>query len=195
MEDARMKSSIGTTQRNGWRIPAAFLVVAATATALSCTGTGTSEERAANTGAARTEINPAGNNGTVKIQEESATDEIPDNDPHVGCLFKIEFRGFDEGDLQATWQLSAHAPSGSGEIDRGTVAIGEDGAGGAPDLDGVVHIDMSTYDLSSLEEHPQQGYHVRLDVNAEGSQGADTKHKTFWVRGCSSSGGSSGKTW
>jgi hypothetical protein len=29
-----------------------------------------------------------------------------------------------------------------------------------------------------------QGHHVRLTVNADGSQGADVKHKVFWVEGC-----------
>jgi hypothetical protein len=30
----------------------------------------------------------------------------------------------------------------------------------------------------------RQGFHVKLTVHAEGSQGADTKHKVFWVEGC-----------
>ena len=29
-----------------------------------------------------------------------------------------------------------------------------------------------------------QGFHVKLTINAEGSQGADVKHKVFWVTGC-----------
>ncbi len=51
-----------------------------------------------------------------------------------------------------------------------------------------------TVDLSSLisdsgvDPHPIQGYHVKLTVNAEGSQGADVKHKVFWVEGCGPNG-------
>lgn len=146
--------------------------------------------------------NPPGNNGTVKIQEAGAPDEIPDNDPHVGCIFNIEFRGYDEGDLQATWELAAQPPSGSGTVvANGTVDIGEDGAGGANDLDGLVTVDIGKLDLSGLTAQPMQGYHLKLTVRAEGSIGADTKHKVFWVEGCggtpdggtssSSSGGSS----
>jgi hypothetical protein len=32
--------------------------------------------------------------------------------------------------------------------------------------------------------HPNQGFHVKLTINAEGSQGADVKHKVFWVTEC-----------
>ena len=41
-----------------------------------------------------------------------------------------------------------------------------------------------TLALSAYPVHPQQGYHVKLTVNADGSQGADTKHKVFWVGPC-----------
>jgi hypothetical protein len=145
---------------------------------------------------------PPGNNGTVKIQEAGATDEIPDNDPHVGCVFTIEYRGFDEGAPNGTWTLSAQPPSGTTTITGpNTVFIGEDAAGGANDLDATVTVRMADYDLSGLYEHPTQGYHLKLEAHADGSQGADTKFKVFWVKGCnpppppdagaSSSGGSS----
>src|SRR5690606_18956235 len=42
--------------------------------------------------------------------------------------------------------------------------------------------------LAGIEPHPQQSWHVRLTVHAEGSQGADVKHKTFWVSGCGDDG-------
>ena len=41
-----------------------------------------------------------------------------------------------------------------------------------------------TLDFSGIEPHPQQGFHVKLTINADGSQGADVKHKVFWVEGC-----------
>jgi len=143
---------------------------------------------------------PKGNNGTVKIQEAGAPDEIPDNDPHVGCVFNIEFRGYDAGDLHGTWTLSAQPPSGDFTTITGpnSVFIGEDAAGGANDLDALVVVKIADYDLSGFYEQPQQGYHLKLSVHAEGSKGADTKFKVFWVKGCttpdaggSSSGGSS----
>ena len=162
---------------------------------VACTGAKDDENRG-QTAARAVGNGPPGNNGTVKIQEADATDEIPDNDPHVGCSLKIEFRGYDQGDLDATWELTAQAPSGKGEtLQRGSVFIGEDAAGGAPDLDAVELVTITAENLAGLVKK-EQGYHLKLTVNAEGSQGADKKHKVFWVDGCggtsSSSGGSSG---
>ena len=64
------------------------------------------------------------------------------------------------------------------------VAIGGDdnsGGGSEAGLDASV---TYTLDLSGFEAHPQQGFHVKLTINADGSQGADVKHKVFWVEGC-----------
>jgi hypothetical protein len=67
-----------------------------------------------------------------------------------------------------------------------TVFIGEDdnsGGGSEAGLDAE-----ATYDLSGLldgfEQHPQQGWHIKLTINADGSQGSDLKHKVFWVTDC-----------
>src|SRR4029453_11982527 len=43
---------------------------------------------------------PPGNNGTVKI-DGVAFDDHPNNEPHVGCIFQVDFYGYDEGDLFA----------------------------------------------------------------------------------------------
>ena len=40
---------------------------------------------------------PAGNNGTVKIAPLGDLDTIPNNTPHVGCTFQVEWYGFDAG--------------------------------------------------------------------------------------------------
>jgi hypothetical protein len=64
-----------------------------------------------------------------------------------------------------------------------TVFIGEDAAGGGTDLDAERTYDLSSA-LESLFPHPQQGFHVKLTVHADGSQGAETKHKVFWVQRC-----------
>ncbi len=196
-------------------LPSALIALVSAATTIACTADSSGEQNGQTSSRIRNA--PPGNNGTVKIQEAGAADEIPDNDPHVGCAFNIEFRGFDEGDLHATYTLSAHPPTGNGTVlAEGSTFIGGDAAGGAVDLDGIVTVDLASLDLSGLERHPQQGYHLKLDVHAEGSIGADTKHKVFWVDGCtatpdagtppvvevdagstssSSSSGSSGKTW
>jgi len=124
---------------------------------------------------------PPGNNGVVKV-DARPFDDAPDNEPHVGCTFQIDFYGYDEGDLEATYLLELHSPTGSGTLLTGTTPIGEDPAGGGTDLDASVTIDLEDeVAASGADPHPKQGYHVKLTVHAEGSIGADTKHKVFWV--------------
>ncbi len=125
---------------------------------------------------------PPGNNGTVKV-DGVAFDDHPGNQPHVGCTFEIDFYGFDEGDLEAEVTFDAVPPTGDVELLTDTVAIGEDAAGGGVDLDASEEYDL-TEELLGIVPHPQQGWHVRLTVHADGSIGADTKHKVFWVSGC-----------
>jgi hypothetical protein len=125
---------------------------------------------------------PPGNNGTVKVDDQPL-DSIPNNNPHVGCSFRVDFAGFDEGDLTGSATFFGVPPTGGGFLGGDTVAIGGDPAGGATDFDGSVSVDLSSA-LANITPHPQQGWHVRLVVHAEGSQGADTKFKTFWVTGC-----------
>ena len=129
---------------------------------------------------------PPGNNGTVKIDGEDF-DDHPDNEPHVGCVFQVDFYGYDEGDLFADVTFKVHPPTGNEVILEDTdIFIGEDDNGGGGSEAGL---DASrTYDLTSLlaafEPHPLQGWHIKLTVNADGSQGADVKHKVFWVTDC-----------
>jgi len=125
---------------------------------------------------------PPGNNGTVKI-DGMVFDDLPNNEPHVGCVFQVDFYGYDAGDLSADVTFEAHPPTGKAVLLTDVVAIGEDAAGGGTDLDASVTYDLSAA-LAGFEPHPKQGYHVKLTVNAEGSIGADTKHKVFWVTGC-----------
>jgi hypothetical protein len=126
---------------------------------------------------------PPGNNGTVKI-DDVEFDDHPNNEPHVGCVFQVDFYNYDEGDLQATVLFEAWPPTGNGEdLLTDELDIGEDPNGGGTDLDASETYDL-TEELAGFTPHPQQGWHVRLTVHAEGSQGADTKHKVFWVNGC-----------
>jgi hypothetical protein len=127
---------------------------------------------------------PPGNNGTVKI-DDVAFDDHPNNEPHVGCAFQVDFYGFDDGDLFAEVTFEAHPPTGPAqELLTDTVFIGEDdnsGGGSEAGLDASV---TYTLDFTGIDPHPKQGFHVKLTVNADGSRGADTKHKVFWVTGC-----------
>ena len=131
---------------------------------------------------------PPGNNGTVKI-DGKAFDSHPNNEPHVGCSFEVDFYGFDKGDdLDAKVTFAVQPPTGKPHVLlTDTLKIGEDdnsGGGSEAGLDASREYDLSSYLVGNYPEHPQQGYHVKLTVNADGSQGADTKHKVFWVQGC-----------
>ncbi len=130
--------------------------------------------------------NPPGNNGTVKL-DDVVFDDQPNNEPHVGCTFQVDFYGFDQGELFADVTFEAHPPTGPVVVLlTDSVFIGEDdnsGGGSEPGLDAS---ETYTLDLSGIEPHPVQGWHVKLTINADGSQGADVKHKVFWVSGCDS---------
>ena len=69
---------------------------------------------------------PPGNNGTIKI-DGVAFDDAPNNEPHVGCTFQVDFYGFDKGDLQAAVTFESHPPTGPvAVLLQDTVDIGED---------------------------------------------------------------------
>ena len=148
--------------------------------------------------------NPPGNNGTIKVDRIPMEDNRPNNEPHVDCTFQIDFYGFDEGDLYARVTFEAQAPTGSGVLvpdgqssSPDSVFIGEDdnrGGGSEAGHDASKTYSLSTA-LASYTAHPRQGFHVKLTVHADGSQGADTKHKVFWVSGCqpASTGGTGGQ--
>lgn len=124
---------------------------------------------------------PPGNNGTVKV-DGIEFDTHPDNEPHVGCVFQIDFYGYDEGDLNATATFTLHPPTGSTELLTRNAFIGEDPAGGGTDLDAEITVDLEQSLIDSgIDPHRIQGFHVKLTVHAEGSIGADTKYKVFWV--------------
>ena len=128
--------------------------------------------------------NPPGNNGTIKI-DDTPFDDAPNNEPHVGCVFQVDFYGYDEGDLFADVTFESHPPTGPVvTLLEDEVFIGEDdnsGGGSEAGLDASV---TYTLDFTGIEPHPVQGFHVKLTINAEGSQGADVKHKVFWSTGC-----------
>jgi hypothetical protein len=138
--------------------------------------------------------NPPGNNGTVKV-DAVPFDDAPDNEPHVGCSFQVDFYGYDQGDLDATVTFEAHPPTGPAVVLlTDSVFIGEDDNSGGGSEAGLDASETYKLDFGSIAPHPNQGFHVKLTVNAEGSQGADVKHKVFWVTGCTSGTTTTGAT-
>ena len=128
--------------------------------------------------------NPPGNNGTIKI-DDVPFDDAPDNEPHVGCTFQVDFYGYDEGDLFADVTFESHPPTGPVvTLLEDEVFIGEDDNSGGGSEAGLDASETYTLDFTGIEPHPIQGFHVKLTINADGSQGADVKHKVFWSTGC-----------
>lgn len=138
---------------------------------------------------------PPGNNGTVKVADFDSADP-QGNEPHVGCLVNINFFGFDEGPLlegSATFELIAPTAL-QGTLAEDSTLIGGDPAGGANDLDGTINKDIGVPIALSGVAPTAQGWHVKLTTHADGSIGADVKHKTFWVNpGCGGGEGGGGE--
>lgn len=131
--------------------------------------------------------NPGGNNGTVKV-EHVDVDDPPDNNPHVGCTFLLEWYGFDKGpDIISEVTFEMQAPTddvGLTIVDGDSeVFVGEDDASGAGTASGLDATEQYTLGFDG-DPHPVQGFHVKLTIHTPGSRGADVKHKVFWVKGC-----------
>lgn len=130
---------------------------------------------------------PPGNNGTVKIAELGDMDAPPDNDPHVGCTFTVEWYGFDQGpDIISDVTFEMQAPTSDVVLDvdgPAQVFVGGDPASGAGTPTGLDGREVYTL-MFHGDPHPVQGYHVKLTVHTPGSQGSDKKSKVFWVQGC-----------
>ena len=128
--------------------------------------------------------NPGGNNGTIKVGGVRLVDR-PGNEPHVGCTFQIDFYGYDFGQLFADVTFKAHRPTGPVTVLlTDTVFIGQDDNSGGGSQAGLDASETYTLDFTGFQPHSKQGFHVYLTVNADGSKGADVKHKAFWVSGC-----------
>ncbi len=126
---------------------------------------------------------PPGNNGVIKL-DGLAFDDHVNNEPHVGCVFQLDFYNYDMGDHYAAIRFVVIPPTGDNVvIRRARTFIGGDAAGGGTDLDGSKTFNLSSA-LQAYMAHPQQGYHLKVIVNAPGSIGDDRKHKVFWVEAC-----------
>ena len=144
-----------------------------------------------------------GNDGHIQV-DGIPLDPGMDNDPHVGCPFAIEFFGFDPGQL-ATVTIVTWAPTTTNPPDTlvyYAVPVTENGSTPPPGqtfpgvgstLDGwfeVPEADLASL-FSGITPNPNQGYHVKLDVDLTGTpntQGND-KYHTIWVAPCSATTG------
>lgn len=129
---------------------------------------------------------PAGNAGTIKI-DGVQIDNLPDNDPHVGCEFEVDFYGY-QADQVVTLTFETLPPTGRRLLVTKTKVLdgdGHAGGGSTSGWDGSKDVTLDGKFEPGDDWQPHQGYHVKLTVDAPGSKGADSKYKVFWVRGCS----------
>ncbi|HET9692347.1 MAG TPA: hypothetical protein VFP61_14440 [Acidimicrobiales bacterium] len=131
---------------------------------------------------------PPGNNGTVKI-DETTVDPGSDNDPHVACGFSVSFFGYDSGAQQAAIAVTPVAPTGGGSTYRTSTTWQTANRTSGDQFDAAKQISAGDLSgaLTGVTPQPQQGYHLRLEVEVTGSQGSDDKFKTFWMSPCTPS--------
>ncbi len=122
---------------------------------------------------------PPGNNGRIKVDDDSTAD--PNNEPHIdGCRLWLEFFGFDtEEKVKVTFVTQP--PTGSGDhllTWEGTVS--DDPEAGDQDEDNVIGFNLSEA-LQPFEPHDQQGYHIKVSWDSVNAPGGE-KHKVFWLQ-------------
>ncbi|MDQ3973900.1 MAG: DUF5979 domain-containing protein, partial [Actinomycetota bacterium] len=125
---------------------------------------------------------PRGNAGTVKV-DGAPLDEHPGNEPHVDCLFQVDFYGFHADSASVVFDLQAptRSPSGADRLLEDTITFADD-----DEVHGNTLVASRSYDLSEefaasgAEPHGNQGLHVKLSVDSVGTPGG-AKHKVFWV--------------
>jgi hypothetical protein len=124
---------------------------------------------------------PRGETGVIKI-DGRPFDEHPNNEPHVGCVFELDFSNYPEGPIEARYSFWLWPPTGRERLLGGGYTLEDDPAGGGQDLDGQLRLDLAdALRRSGGEPHPQQGWHVKVSVWVPRSAGPDTKHKVFWT--------------
>lgn len=147
-------------------------------------------------GANIAQADPPGNNGHIQLCEtgtdfKDCSDALPQNDPFLGCSFDLQFFNYDEGDLSASYTVTSWAPTGNNSdvvASADDIAIGGSPADGSLDAQVVVSPDFTNADVTPQHfpagpGRPEGDYaHVKVDIHADGSQGADVKHHTVWVR-------------
>lgn len=138
---------------------------------------------------------PPGNNTTIKIHRPGTAPDDNRNEPHISCEdFLVDFYGYDAGNQSTTMTFQLWAPTrgGSWTLDTSnaygkdlTWTTGTRTTGNQPDHEiRFSPADVLSNTNSASVQPAKQGYHVRLTVHVTGSQGADVKHKVFWIAPC-----------
>jgi hypothetical protein len=129
--------------------------------------------------AAGAENDPAGNNGTIKIDTVPA-DPDPANRPHPGCAFVVQFFGFD-ADQHADITFTGQAPTRTADplLQLDGRLISSTPADGA--LEEGHSLTLTAADLGLLgTPTAAKGWHVKVAVDALEAPGG-AKQKVFWL--------------
>lgn len=111
-----------------------------------------------------------GNSGDVKV-DGVPFDNDNNNEPHVGCEFRLKFFNFAPDQYPVTF--TAQAPTDSNRVLlTDTVTVNQD-----PTFSRTYN--FSELDFDGIQPQPQQGFHVKVTVDT--GQGAG-KHKVFWIK-------------
>ncbi|MCU1674862.1 MAG: hypothetical protein JWN77_2975 [Frankiales bacterium] len=122
---------------------------------------------------------PAGNNGTIKIQPYGGASGHGNN-PHPGCDFRLQMFNFDD-DQTGTITFVGQAPTKGAVTTQplsGTKLLSNDAAGGGKDVDAFY--DLRGAELGLTGTPAKQGFHVKVLVNANNAPGG-AKSKVFWL--------------
>ena len=122
---------------------------------------------------------PAGNNGTIKIDFAAPSDSGHANRPHPGCAFQLRMFGFDD-DQTGTITFTGQAPTPLGTLltQTGTL-LSDDAAGGGQDVDSVYSYTAADLGLTT-QPQAKQGWHIKVSVDADDAPGG-AKQKVFWL--------------
>ena len=122
-----------------------------------------------------------GNNGTVKINDEAASDDPGNgNEPQLSsCTVFVRWYGFDAGLRDSTVTFEAQSPT-ENQLVSPTGPQDADFTAPTP-VTGDTLSHKASYTLAFSGTPAAQGYKVKATVDTDGSQGNHTKSKVFWV--------------
>jgi hypothetical protein len=130
---------------------------------------------------------PSGANGSVKIKNVPLDTGTPRNEPHVDCLFTVQWYGFDEGTNSTTVTFWGWPPSGDKSVVTPTKGQSEfEFEGGKPPGNTLNHSEDYQLDTTGLKANKKGEVHIKMRVLVTDSGGKVDfkKHKVFWVKLC-----------
>lgn len=125
---------------------------------------------------------PAGNNGTVKINDEAVADDPGlGNEPILAsCTVNVRWYGFDAGLRDSTVTFESQSPTTASQLVSPVGPHDADFTAPTPTTGNTLSHEED-YTLAFSGAPAAQGYHVKATVYTDGSQGNDTKSKVFWL--------------